>query len=144
MITVQQLLQRKTRQGFIFVAPETSVLTALQLMAEHNIGALLVMDQGMLAGVFSERDYARRVVLHGLSSANTPVQAVMSGHVLYVSPDDSIDCCMALMTDKHVRHLPVVDGQEKVIGLISIGDVVSAIIRHQQFTIEQLERYIQQ
>ena len=144
MMTVQQVLQRKTRQGFIFVAPETSILAALQLMADQNIGALLVMDQDVLAGVFSERDYARRVVLRGRSSAHTPVQAVMSTHVLYVNPNDAIDCCMALMTDKHVRHLPVLDDRKKVIGLISIGDVLSAIISHQQFTIEQLERYIQQ
>ncbi len=144
MMTVRQILQRKALQAFFYVTPETSVFDTLQLMADKNIGAVLVMEKDALLGIFSERDYARRVVLRGLSSADTPVRTIMSERVLYVRPDDSIDTCMALMTDKHIRHLPVLDQDRTVLGVVSIGDVVSAVISYQQFTIEQLERYIHQ
>lgn len=144
MVTVHQVLQRKARQTLCRVSPETSIFSTLQVMADQNIGAVLVMDKDVLLGIFSERDYARRVVLHGLTSVSTPVRAVMSKQIVYVNPDDTIDTCMALMTNRHVRHLPVLNEERKVIGLVSIGDVVSSIISHQQHTIEQLERYIYQ
>jgi CBS domain-containing protein len=123
------------------VHPETTVYDALSLMSNKDIGALLVVENEQLVGIFSERDYARKVILQGKSSKLTPVKEIMSTRVYFVSPDQSIQECMRLMTDKHFRHLPVMSG-EKVLGVISIGDVVKAIITDQEFTIDQLERYI--
>ncbi len=140
MTTVQSVLQIKGREIFS-VAPETMVIDALRLMAEKNVGALLVMDEGGLAGIISERDYARKIILRGESSHTTAVKDVMTSVVVSVRPDQSIDECMALMTSKYVRHLPVID-QDTLVGMISIGDVVKAIIYEHEYTIQQLENYI--
>ena len=140
MKTVAQLLRSKP-PGVLSTAPDTAVFHALQLMAEKNVGALLVLDGDELVGIFSERDYARKVILLGKSSKDTPVREIMSSHVLYVRPQQTIEDCMALMTDKRVRHLPVLE-EQRVVGVISIGDVVKDIISEQEFTIEQLQNYI--
>jgi CBS domain-containing protein len=123
------------------IDPGATVFNALQLMAEKNIGALLVLRDQVLTGIFSERDYARKVVLKGKSSKDTSVSEVMSENPICVSPEQTIEACMALMTDKHIRHLPVSE-KGRYIGLISIGDVVKAIISEQQGTINDLENYI--
>jgi len=140
MTIVSQLLRNKG-DAVWSVSPETSVYVALELMAAKNIGALLVLDDEKLAGIFSERDYARKIILHGKSSKDTPVKDIMTFKVVTVRPDQNIADCMALMTDKHIRHLPVLE-DDKVIGVISIGDVVKGIIAEQEFHIEQLESYI--
>jgi CBS domain-containing protein len=140
MTTVSQLLQAKGSDVWS-VMPGTSVYDALALMAEKNIGALLVLDGDELAGIFSERDYARKVVLRGKSSKDTPVSQIMTSKVVCVRPDQSIEECMALMTDKRIRHLPVLE-DNRVTGVISVGDVVKAVISEQSFIIEQLENYI--
>jgi CBS domain-containing protein len=140
MKTVAQLLRSKPH-GVLSITPDTDVYHALQLMAEKNVGALLVIDGETLVGIFSERDYARKVILVGKSSKETLVREIMSSHVLYVRPQQTIEDCMALMTDKRVRHLPVLEGQ-RVVGVISIGDVVKGIISEQEFLIEQLQNYI--
>ncbi|WP_174875374.1 CBS domain-containing protein [Vogesella oryzae] len=141
MQTVRQLLQRK-KTGLITIGPDATVFQALQLMAEHDIGAVLVMDMGDVLGIFSERDYARRIVLQGRTSAGTKVRDIMTSKVVYVTPEQSVAQCMALMTEKRFRHLPVLE-DDKVLGLLSIGDLVSATIDEQQFVIEQLVNYIQ-
>jgi CBS domain-containing protein len=123
------------------VTPDTSVFDALKVMAEKNIGALLVVEGGQLAGIFSERDYARKVILKGKSSKEMSVREVMTDKVDCVHPSETVRGCMALMTEKHHRHLPVLE-EGKVVGMISIGDVVKAIISDQEFTIGQLENYI--
>ena len=123
------------------VKPTSTVLEALGVMAAHDIGAVLVLDGDRLVGVLSERDYARKVVLAGRSSRDSQVQDVMTPHVICVAPSRSIDECMALMTNKRLRHLPVVD-HKRVIGIVSIGDLVKATIDDQQFTITQLQSYI--
>jgi CBS domain-containing protein len=140
MKTVQQMLEGKT-QRLLSISPDATVYDALDLMARHDVGALVVLDGERLAGIFSERDYARKVILFGKSSRETLVREIMTDKVLCVRPDQSVDQCMALMTDKRVRHLPVLD-HKKVIGVISIGDVVKEVISEQQFVIEQLEQYI--
>ena len=140
MKTVTQLLRTKGHE-VLSVSPETSVFEALKVMAEKNVGALLVVEGERLVGVFSERDYARKVILKGKSSRDVPVREIMTSHVLYVRPEQTIDECMALMTDKRVRHLPVLD-EQRLVGVISIGDIVKAIIAEQEFTIEQLQNYI--
>jgi len=140
MTIVRQLLERKGRAIFS-VEPETPVLEAIRAMAAHHVGALLVMQGEALRGIVSERDYARKVILLGRSSADTPVRDIMSSPVITVSPDTSVQTCMQLMTDKRVRHLPVVDAA-RVVGMVSIGDLVKAVIAEQQQQIEQLEQYI--
>ena len=140
MTTVRQLLDRKDRAVFS-VGPEAPVLEAIRAMAEHHVGALLVMSGEVLAGIVSERDYARKVILLGRSSADTPVRDIMTFPVITVSPDDTVQTCMQLMTDKRVRHLPVIDGG-RVVGMVSIGDLVKAVIAEQRAQIEQLEHYI--
>ena len=140
MTTVRQLLDRKDRAVFS-VAPEAPVLEAIRAMADHHVGALLVMKGEVLAGIVSERDYARKVILRGRSSSDTPVRDIMTSPVLTVSPDTSVEQCMQLVTDKRVRHLPVVEAG-RVIGMVSIGDLVKAVIAEQQHQIEQLESYI--
>lgn len=140
MTTVRQLLDRKGR-AIYSLGPEDPVLEAIELMAEHHIGAMLVMQGETLMGIVSERDYARKVVLKGRSSSETPVWQIMSAPVVTVTPEQNIDDCMRLMTEKRLRHLPVVQAG-KVIGVISIGDLVKTVIEDQQRTIEQLEAYI--
>lgn len=139
MITLQQFLQDKGA-GTWSVSGGTTVFDALKLMAEKNVGALLVIDEGKIHGIVTERDYARKVDLAGRSSKTTLVK-IMTERVVYVRPDESIEDCMALMTEKHFRHLPVID-QGAIIGLISIGDVVRIVISKQKFIIAQLENYI--
>jgi CBS domain-containing protein len=140
MTTVRQLLDRKDRAVFS-VGPEAPVLEAIRAMAEHHVGALLVMQGEVLAGIVSERDYARKVILRGRSSSDTPVRDIMTFPVLTVSPETSVEQCMQLVTDKRVRHLPVLDAG-RVIGMVSIGDLVKAVIAEQQQQIQHLESYI--
>ena len=137
---VSQLVDAKGREVW-WVTPDTFVFDALKLMAEKNIGALVVLEANNLVGIFSERDYARKVILKGKASKDTPVKEIMSTQVFFVRPQQSIEECMALMTTKRIRHLPVLEG-DKVVGMISIGDVVKAIISEREFTIKQLENYI--
>jgi CBS domain-containing protein len=138
--TVRHLLENKGRAIFS-VGPEDPVLEAIELMAEHHVGALLVMKADQLVGIVSERDYARKVILKGRSSAETPVWEIMSSPVVTVSLDSSVQECMQLVTEQRVRHLPVVESG-RVLGVVSIGDLVKAVIEEQQHTIEQLESYI--
>ena len=130
------------KNGAIYaIEPNRPVLDAIRMMADKYVGALLVMEGAQLLGIVSERDYARKVILKGRSSADTPVREIMSSPVLTVAPGDSVNHCMKLMTDKRVRHLPVVDGG-KVIGMLSIGDLVKAVIDDQAEQLEHLQRYI--
>ena len=140
MKLVRQILKEKGHQ-FWSVGPDTLVIDALKLMAEKEIGALLVLDGSKLVGIMSERDYARKVALKGKSSVDTPVREIMTSKVFFIRPQQTVDECMALMTDKHIRHLPVMDG-DKVVGVISIGDLVKATIDEKDFMIKQLENYI--
>jgi CBS domain-containing protein len=140
MATARHLLDRKGRALFS-IGPEEPVLEAIRLMADHHVGALLVMKGEELLGIVSERDYARKVILKGRSSADTPVSQIMSSPVVTVSLSNSVQECMQLMTAQRVRHLPVLEGK-KVVGVVSIGDLVKAVIEEQQQTIEQLESYI--
>lgn len=140
MRTVRHLLESKAPEVFA-IGPDDPVLDAIRLMAEKRIGALLVMQGGRLVGIVSERDYARKVVLQGRSSASTPVRDIMTAQVVHVGLADSIDRCMQLVTNRRIRHLPVVDG-EAVLGVVSIGDLVKAVIEDQQVEIDQLQRYI--
>lgn len=140
MTIVRQLLERKA-PAIYAVEPQAPVLEAIRLMAELHVGALLVMSGGTLAGIVSERDYARKVILKGRSSADTPVRDIMSSPVITVSPETSVQTCMQLMTEKRVRHLPVADGG-RIVGMVSIGDLVKAVMAEQQQHIEQLENYI--
>ena len=132
------------KKGYLIwsVAKDTPVFEALQLMSEKNCGAVLVVEEKRLLGIFSERDYARKVILKGKSSRETPVEEIMSRRVVCVQPSQTIDECMALMTDKRIRHLPVVDDDEQLVGMISIGDVVKEVVSEQDFIIHQLEKYI--
>jgi CBS domain-containing protein len=140
MGTVASILKTKGDQVWS-VTPESTVLEALQMMAEHEIGAVLVMQDDALLGILTERDYARKVVLAGRSSKNAKVSEVMTTHMVCVAPERSVDECMALMTDKRLRHLPALK-ERRVVGLISIGDLVKAKIDDQEFTIAQLQSYI--
>lgn len=140
MKPVDELLREKG-PDFWAVTPESTVFKALELMAEKNIGAVLVMEGERLLGIFSERDYARKVVLAGKSSKDVLVQQVMTSKVVCITPQQSIEECMAVMSDKHIRHLPVIEG-DRVVGVISLGDVVKAKISEQEFIISQLEHYI--
>jgi len=140
MRSVDEIL--KTKGGEIYsVGPDEPILAALRKMAEKHCGALAVMSGTRLVGIFSERDYARKVVLLGRSSADTPVSVVMSSKVTTVAHDATINECMALMSELRIRHLPVVDG-ERVLGMLSIGDLVKAVIDEQRHQIEDLERFI--
>ena len=138
--TVARLLDAKGPEVWS-IRPEATVYEALEVLADKGIGALIVMDDGKLVGILSERDYARRVVLHGKESRSTPVRDIMTAGVLTVTRDTTTAQCMEVMTNERIRHLPVVEGDE-VVGLISIGDVVRSVIEEQQFLIDQLESYI--
>ena len=140
MKTVKEILEAKP-QKVLSISPQATVLDALKAMADYEIGALVVLEGERLAGIFSERDYARKVILHGKASKDTPVHEIMTHKVVCVRPEQSVEECMALMTDKRIRHLPVLQ-DKKVIGVISIGDVVKEVISEQRFMIEQLEHYI--
>ena len=140
MKTIKDVLRDKG-QAVWTIDVNALVLDALELMAEKEIGALMVMEDARLAGVMSERDYARKVVLLGRSSKDTPVREIMTRKVLYVKPEQTVEECMALMTEKHVRHMPVLDG-DSMIGVVSIGDIVKSVISEQQFLISHLENYI--
>ncbi len=137
---VKQILDSKGRDIWS-VNPENSVFEVIKIMAEKGVGALLVMEDDELVGIVSERDYARKVILKGRSSKGTPVKDIMTRDVITTEPEKSIEDCMTLMTEKRIRHLPVVF-DEKVVGVLSIGDLVKSIIADQQFQIEQLENYI--
>jgi CBS domain-containing protein len=140
MITVKQILDEKGSSAWTIV-PDAKVIDALKLMAEKEVGALIVMEGEEIVGIISERDYARKIILKGRHSQDTPVRDIMSTHIYGVNLDTTVDECMALMTDKRMRHLPVCkDG--RLAGIVSIGDVVKAIIGHQKVTIENLENYI--
>lgn len=140
MTTVKQLLEFKGHD-VVSIAPDRTVYEALERLAERHIGALLVIENGKLAGLFSERDYARKVVLKGKSSKDTPVRDIMIQDLICVKPDANVDECMTLFTEERVRHLPVLDKGE-LVGIVSIGDVVRQIISERDFTIRQLEQYI--
>jgi CBS domain-containing protein len=140
MATASALLKHKGRVIYS-VPPDAPVLEAIKEMAEHGVGALLVMQHDRLLGVVSERDYARKVILKGRSSSETLVSQIMSAPVLTVHPEQSVNECMRIMTENRVRHLPVLEG-ERVVGVLSIGDLVRAVLEEQQQTIEQLEQYI--
>ncbi len=142
MKTLKKLLDERPAREALCVSPDDTVFAALELMAKHNIGAVLVMRDGQLAGIFSERDYARKIILVGKSSKETMVREIMTEKVLYARPEQTIDEAMALMTEKHIRHLPVLDSGKRVIGMVSIGDVVKETISEQAFLIKQLEQYI--
>jgi len=140
MKTVAQLLKLK-RTGVIAIGPDVQVLDALKLLADKDVGAVLVMDGPRLVGIVSERDYARKVALKGKSASDTPVSEIMTREVVCVTPNQTNEECMALMTEKRARHLPVID-DGRVVGVLSIGDLVKDAISEQQFIIEQLEHYI--
>ena len=140
MRTVRQLLEAKAPEVFA-IGPDAPVIDAIRLMAEKRIGAVLVMQGGRLAGILSERDYARKIVLEGRSSKDTPVRDIMTASVISVGLQDSAERCMEIVTEKRVRHLPVLDG-DAVLGVISIGDLVKAVIEDQQVELDQLQRYI--
>jgi CBS domain-containing protein len=139
MTTIRQILARKPE--IYSIDPEATVFEALGLMEEKNVGALLVMKGELLVGIFSERDYARRMILQGRTSRETPVREVMTSKVFVITPDTTSGECMMNMTDRHIRHLPVVEGG-RVVGVISIGDVVQSVIHDLRFTVRQLESYI--
>jgi CBS domain-containing protein len=140
MYTVRHLLQEKGNRVWT-ISPQATVYEALQLMAQQNLGALIVTDNDEVVGIFSERDYARKVILHGRASKTAFISELMTADVLYVGPDDTMENCMALMTTHRTRHLPVLENG-KLAGLVSIGDVVKAVISAHEFTIRELERYI--
>jgi CBS domain-containing protein len=141
MSTVAHILKSKPEQTVHTIVPTASVFDAVKLMADKNIGALVVMENDQIIGMISERDYARSIVLMARSSKTTPVRKIMRSPVMYVLPDQTSEQCMALMTEHRLRHLPVVD-KGKLIGLISIGDLVKDVISEQKYTIEQLQHYI--
>jgi CBS domain-containing protein len=141
MKTIKQLIGTSPRTP-VSVVPGDTVLAALKVMAEKGIGAVVVMEGDKLAGIFSERDYARKVILCGKSSTDTTVSEVMTDKVFYVSPEHTVDQVMALMTDKRIRHMPVLDAQQRMMAVVSLGDMVKETIAEQAFQIEQLERYI--
>lgn len=141
MKTLKQMLADKNRPLAV-VAPSDTVFHALSVMAINDVGALLVLDGEQLVGIFSERDYARKIILQGKTSKETLVREIMSDKVAYVTPASTLDECMALMTEKHFRHLPVLSDDGSVLGMVSIGDLVKETISSQQFMIQELERYI--
>ncbi len=141
MPTIRHVLSGKGRE-VRHIHPDASVLDALKLMAERNIGALVVLDDETLVGIISERDYARKIVLKGKTSLGTPVRDIMSTRVVCATLDQSVEECLAVMTAKAVRHLPILE-HKRLVGIVSIGDLVKCVIADQKFTIEQLEHYVQ-
>ncbi|MDR3684519.1 MAG: CBS domain-containing protein [Geothrix sp.] len=141
MRPLKQLIDAK--RPLVSVRPDDTVYTALTQLAAFNIGALPVMDQGRLVGIFSERDYARKIILMGKASKDTLVREIMSEKVSCVTLDETVEECMALMTEKHIRHLPVLGAGNELVGILSIGDLVKEVISEQKFTIDQLVHYIQ-
>ena len=137
---VSQILKAKGNKIWS-IAPHETAYKALQLMSEKDLGALVVIDNGKVVGVFTERDYARKVILKGKSSKTTNVSELMTKEVLYVDPETSVEDCMVLMTEKHVRHLPVME-KKQLVGVVTVGDVVKQLIADQKFKIQELERYI--
>lgn len=140
MTMIRQILDRKGHEVWS-VSPEMTVFDALTLMSEKNVGAVVVVQGGELIGMFSERDYARKIILLGRHSRDVPVKDIMTGPVITIRPDQTAEESMALMTEKRIRHLPVIE-EGKLVGMVSIGDIVRAVISTQEFTIEQLENYI--
>jgi CBS domain-containing protein len=140
MRTVRQLLESKTPEVHA-IGPDAPVIDAIRLMAEKRIGAVLVLQGGRLSGILSERDYARKIVLEGRSSKDTPVRDIMTSSLITVKPGDSAQSCMQIMTERRIRHLPVLDNGE-LVGVVSIGDLVKAVIEDQQLELDQLQRYI--
>jgi CBS domain-containing protein len=140
MKTLKQLLEAKGREVYS-ITPDARVFDALKLMADKSVGALIVMEGGRIVGILSERDYARKVILHGKSSHDIQVRDIMTSKVITVHPGQTVEECMTLMTEKHIRHLPVTEG-ERLIGVLSIGDLVKEVIAEQRQTIQQLESYI--
>jgi len=138
--TISEILSRKGSAAWS-ISPDASVFEAIQLMAEKNVGAVLVTENGKLVGILSERDYTRKVVLKGKASKTTPVREVLSSQIIRVSPSHTVEDCMRLMTDHRIRHLPVLEG-DKILGVVSIGDLVNWIISAQHTTISQLQTYI--
>jgi CBS domain-containing protein len=141
MITVKSILDKKGWDVWT-ISPDAKVIDALRIMAEKNVGALVVIDEDNIVGIISERDYARKIILKGLQSNDTPVRDIMTAQVYHVHPDTTAERCMALITEKHIRHLPV-RNQGKLAGMISIGDIVKAITTDQKSTIETLETYLE-
>jgi CBS domain-containing protein len=140
MRTVRQLLESKAPEIHA-IAPDAPVIDAIRLMAEKRIGAVVVLQGGALAGILSERDYARKIVLEGRSSKDTAVRDIMTADVVTIGLDDTVQGCMQMVTERRIRHLPVVDG-DRVLGVVSIGDLVKAVIEDQQLELDQLQRYI--
>jgi CBS domain-containing protein len=140
MIIVSQLLQSKGDQIWT-IGPQATVFDALKLMAEKEIGALIVVEAGKVVGIFSERDYARKVILEGRSSKDTLVDKIMTRQVISVNPETTVEVCMGLMTDRRIRHLPVIE-DDRLIGVVSIGDIVKAVVAEQRYLISHLENYI--
>lgn len=141
MLTVAQALQTKPQKELATQPPEASVRDALQLMAERDIGSILILQDGALKGIFTERDYARKITLKGLNSTSVKLADVMTSRLYAVKPEDSVQACMGIMSQARIRHLPVMQG-ETVIGLVSIGDLVNSLLAEQRYLIEQLESYI--
>ncbi|PPC93605.1 MAG: histidine kinase [Methylotenera sp.] len=141
MKTLQEVLDAKKHKEVISIAPHRPVFDALVILAEYKIGALVVMEQDKMVGIFSERDYAREVILKGKSSKTTQIDEVMTKNVLFGKPEDTVDSAMDIMSQKHIRHFPVVDG-DKVVGVLSLGDLVKETIAYQKELIAQLESYI--
>jgi len=140
MRSVKDILEEKGTQVYA-VSPDATVYEALQIMADKNVGALMVIEGDTVAGLVSERDYARKIILKGKFSKDVPVREIMTVDIIRIGPDNDVEYCMELMTDKRVRHLPVFEN-DRLIGIISIGDIVKAIIEHKEEIIEQLENYI--
>ena len=140
MVNVRQLLDKKGDDVWS-VAPDTSVFDAIKMMADKGVGALMVLDKEGVVGIVSERDYARKVILKGRSSTDTPVKSIMTERVLFVEPQRTMNECMALMTNKRIRHLPVME-KDQLVGILSIGDIIKTIVSEQEHIIEQLENYI--
>jgi len=139
---VSSILQHKPSKEIWHLSSASTVLDAIRQMAEKNVGAMLVIDDGQLVGIISERDYTRKVILEGRSSKNTAVREIMSSPVISVAPDIGVGACLQLMTDRHIRHLPVIDKDNTVLGVVSIGDLVKRTISAQDAMIGHLERYI--